>query len=276
MSSISLQEGDAFQSLQMVLQDEFGIVLGEQRGNSIAAKLKPVISEFSFDSLDALVSEMQNKDAVDLRNRVLDAITTYEDEWFSPSELFDLLDDYLLPDMIDSGRDSYRIWVVGASAGQLPYSLAMKIHQAANETRSSTQITIEATDVSSAVVHSAARGIYEESSLEGMQDAYRKRYMDEREGRWHVDDDIKSMVTFSACNLHEDFSDKGHFDLIVCLDVLVYFSVPVKTRILNNFATLLDPSGILIAGMNEPVLPFNSNFEMVRHQDGIFYRQIAD
>jgi chemotaxis methyl-accepting protein methylase len=57
--------------------------------------------------------------------------------------------------------------------------------------------------------------------------------------------------------------------------VLVYFSVPVKTRLLNAFAHLLDPSGILIAGMNEPVLPFNDNFDMVRHDAGIFYRQKA-
>ena len=276
MSSISLQEGGAYQSLQMVLQDEFGIVIGEERRNSISAKLNPVISEFSLDTLDALVDEMQNKDAVDLRNSVLHAITTYEDEWFEPEELFNLLDDYLLPDMLESGRKTYRIWVIGASAGQLPYSLAMKIHQAAKDAKSSTGITIEATDISDAVVHGAARGIFEETSMEGMQDAYRKRYMDEHAGRWQVSNDIKSMISFSTCNLHEDFSGKGHFDLIICLDVMVYFSVPVKTRLLDSFSTLLDPSGILIAGMNEPVLPFNDNFEMVRHDDGIFYRQKTD
>ena len=84
------------------------------------------------------------------------------------------------------------------------------------------------------------------------------------------------MTAFSTCNLLEDFEGKGHFDLIICLDVLVYFSVPVKAQLLESFANLLDPSGILIAGINEPVLPFNSNFDMVRHDAGIFYRQKAD
>jgi|GEM_PF-3285136 len=276
MSSISLQEGGAYQVLQMVLQDEFGIVIGEDRANSITEKLNPVLTEFSLGSLDALVDEIRNGDAVDLRNSVLHAITTREDAWFEPKELFDLLDDYLLPDMIGSGRDSYRIWVIGANAGQLPYSLAMKIKQAVKDSNSSTRVTIEATDVSDVVMHAAARGIYEKSSMEGMQEAYQKKYMDEQAGRWHVDDEIKSMIFFSTCNLHDDFEDKGHFDLILCLDVLAYFSVPVKTRLLDSFSNLLDPSGILIAGMNEPVLPFNSNFEMVRHADGIFYRQKAD
>lgn len=276
MSSISLEQGGAYQSLQMVLQDEFGIVIGEERKNSITAKLTPVITEFSLDSIDALVDEMQNKDSVDLRNSVLYAITAHEDAWFEPKELFNLLDDYLLAEILNAGRSNYRIWVIGSNAGQLPYSLAMKIHQAAKEANATTKVTIEATDISDAVVRNAARGIYQETSMEGMEDHYQKRYMDEQSGQWHVSEDIKSLVSFSSCNLLEDFEAKGHFDLIICLDVLVYFSVPVKAELLGSFSTLLDPSGILIAGMTEPVLPFNSNFDMVRHDAGIFYRQKAD
>jgi chemotaxis protein methyltransferase CheR len=276
MSSISLEEPGAYQSLQMVLQNEFGIVIGEERENTITAKLKPVISEFSLDSLQALVSEMQNKGSSKIKNGVLQAITSHEDAWFEPDELFNLLDDYLLPDMLKPGRDSYRIWVIGCNTGQLPYSLAMKIHQAGKQANAATSVTIEATDISEVAVNRAARGVFEEASMEGMVDPLKKKYMDQQSGQWRVIDDIKSMINFSTCNLLEDFEDKGHFDLIICLDVLLYFSVPVKAQLLESFSTLLDPSGILIAGMTEPVLPLNSNFDMVRHEDGIFYRQKTD
>ena len=276
MSSISLEQAGAFQSLQMVLQNEFGIVIGEERSNSITAKLNPVISEFSLASLDALVGEMQNKDSAKIRNGVLQAITSHEDEWFEPKELFNLLDDYLLADILNPSRDSYRIWVIGSNTGQLPYSLAMKIHMAAKQANTATRVTIEATDISDSLARFAARGSFEQASMEGMVDLYQRKYMDEQSGRWQVNDDIKSMINFSSCDLLEDFEDKGHFDLIICLDVLVYFSVSVKGKLLESFSTLLDPSGILIAGMNEPILPYNSNFEMVRHEDGIFYRQKAD
>lgn len=276
MSSISLEEGGAYQSLQMVLQDEFGIVIGEKRKNSITAKLNTVISEFSLGSLDALVGEMQKKDSVAIRNAVLQAITTHEDAWFEPKELFNLLDDYLLADIMKPGREKYRIWVIGSNAGQLPYSLAMKIHQALEHASAGTRVSIEATDISDSVVYSAAKGVFEQASMEGMLDQYQKTYMDEKSSQWHVNDDIKSMINFSTCNLLEDFEDKGHFDLIICLNVLVYFSLSVKTELLDSFSTLLDPSGILIAGLNEPVLPFNRNFDMVRHDAGIFYRQKDD
>ena len=273
MSSISLEEQSAYQTLQAVLQNEFGIVIGEERENSITAKLKPVISGFNLDSLQALVSEMQNEHSSKVRNGVLQAITSHEDAWFEPKELFNLLDDYLLPDILKPGRDSYRIWVIGCNKGQLPYSLAMKIFQAREQANAAASVTIEATDISELAVNSAARGVFEKVSMEGMVDPYRKKYMDEQSGQWRVNDDIKSMINFSTCNLLEDFEDKGHFDLIICLDVLVYFSFPVKAQLLESFSTLLDPSGILIAGMTEPVLPLNDNFDMVRHDAGIFYRQ---
>ena len=275
MSSIDSAAGGAYQSLQMFLQEEFGIVIGEERERSITAQLEPVISKYSLDSLQALVNEMQ-KDAVEIRNSVLQAITSHEDNWFEPKELFTLLDDYLLAEIVAAGRKRYRIWVIGSRSGQLPYSLAMKIQQAAQQANSSTRVTIEATDIDEVAVNAAARGVYNQASVEGMDDQFKRKYMDEESGQWHVNEDIKSMIDFSSCNLLEDFEDKGHFDLIICHDVLVYFSVPVKTRLLDSFASLLDPSGILVAGVSEPVLPFNDNFEMVRHEAGIFYRQKAD
>lgn len=275
MSSIDSAGGGAYQSLQMFLQEEFGIVIGEERERSITAQLEPVISKYGLDSLQALVNEMQ-KDAVHIRNSVLQAITSQEDDWFEPKALFTLLDDYLLAEIVDAGRKRYRIWVIGSRSGQLPYSIAMKIHQASQQANSSTRVTIEATDIDEAAVNAAVSGVYSQASLEGMDDQFMKKYMEEVSGQWHVNEDIKSIVDFSSCNLLEDFEDKGHFDLIICHDVLVYFSVPVKTRLLDSFATLLDPSGILVAGVSEPVLPFNDNFEMVRHEAGIFYRQKAD
>ena len=88
MSSIALEEGGAYQSLQMMLQDEFGIVIGEERRNAITAKLNPVMSAFSLDSLDALVDALRTRESGAIKNGILQAITAYETAWFSPKELF--------------------------------------------------------------------------------------------------------------------------------------------------------------------------------------------
>lgn len=273
MSSAPHEEGNAYQSLQLVLQQAFGIVIGEERQARITAVLKPVIAEFKLDTLDKLVDSLQQEGSTELRNAVLQAITQREDDWFSPFDLFNLLDVYLLPDMLETGRKNYRIWVISGGAGQLPYSLAMKIRDAINSSGSDTKVSIEATDISDAVVSNAAKGVFDQASMKGMQETYQQKYMDEKSGQWLVNDEIRGMVSFSTCNLLEDFDDKGYFDLIICLEVLAYFSLPVKKSLLSSFAKLLDPSGILIAGANEPIMPLDDNFEMVKHEAGTFYRQ---
>ena len=273
--SIAIEEGNTYQSLQMVLQDAFGVVIGEGSSNSIFAKLKPVMAEFDLDSLDVLIAELQKDASSSLKNSVLQAVTTHEDAWFSPPALFNLLDDYLLADILESGRSKYRIWVIGCRAGQLPYSLAMRIHQAGKKANSSTQVTIEATDATASAVSIAAKGAYEPTSMSGMTDDSRKKYMAEKSGLWRVNDDIRSMVSFAAANLRDNIEDKGRFDLIICHDVLVYFAYPVKTALVESFANLLDPSGILVSSLNEQDLPPNEYFDTVHHDSGIFYRQKA-
>jgi chemotaxis methyl-accepting protein methylase len=84
MSSIALEEGGAYQSLQMLLQDEFGVVIGEERKKSITAKLRPVMVAFNLDSLDALVDALRIEESAAIKNSILQAITAYEAEWFDP------------------------------------------------------------------------------------------------------------------------------------------------------------------------------------------------
>jgi chemotaxis protein methyltransferase CheR len=273
--SSALDESNVFQSLQLVLQDAFGVVIGEGRNRFVLAKLKSVMSEFGLASLEDLIAELKKNNPSQIKNRVLQAITAHEAAWFEPRDLFRLVDDYLMADMLESRRRNYRIWVIGCGSGPLPYSLAIAIQQARQELNSSTEVSIEATDVPATIVTSAEIGRYQSDALQGLPDVLKNKYMSQKSGMWEVNDDIKSMVNFSACHLLDDFEHMGHLDLIICLDVLIYFSMPIKTRLLESFAKLLDPSGILVAGLTEPVLPRNENFDMVRHEAGIFYRQKA-
>ena len=273
--SSALDESNVFQSLRLVLQDAFGVVIGEGRNRSVVSKLKAVMSEFGLASLEDLIAELRKNSTSPIKNRVLQTITAHESAWFEPKELFRLIDGYLLADMLESSRRNYRIWVVGCGTGPLPYSLAMTIQHARQEQNSSTNVSIVATDVPATLVSSAEIGRYQADALLGLPDVFKNTYMSQKSGMWEVNDEIKSMVSFSTCHLLDDFEHMGHFDLIICLDVLIYFSMPVKTRMLDSFARMLDPSGILVAALTEPVLPRNKNFDMVRHDAGIFYRQRA-
>jgi len=103
-----------------------------------------------------------------------------------------------------------------------------------------------------------------------------KKYLTGNEGLWEVDESLRSILHFTSCDLLGGATSMGDCDLIICPDELIYFSNGVKRGILEDFAQLLDPSGILIVGANEPVVPFCDRFELVNHESGTFYRQLPD
>ena len=98
--------------------------------------------------------------------------------------------------------------------------------------------------------------------------------MTRKNDEWEIEPSIRSMLHFKTCSLLDGIEDMGHFDLVICLDVLIYFSNGVKKRIIDALADVLDPSGILIVGANESVTPFSKRFELISHETGTFFRQL--
>jgi chemotaxis protein methyltransferase CheR len=271
MSAAAFEQNDGYQHLQLVLQDEFGIVLGDERRSFINARLQPVIDEFVTNDLHGLADRLSDAKSVKLRNAVLLAITSYTTIWFEPAELFALLADYVLPGLLD--RRSVRIWIIGCGSGALPYSVSMAVTEALKLAGRQLEVKIVTSDIDESVMAQAREAVYDQSSLRNLDENRMHKYMTAEGDNRRVKDDIRSRVTFSTCNLLDDFSGMGHFDVVICLDTLMYFSVAIKRHILDGIAGLLAPSGILLVGPNETVIPLSRDFDRVEIDAGVFYRQ---
>jgi chemotaxis protein methyltransferase CheR len=108
-----------------------------------------------------------------------------------------------------------------------------------------------------------------------LSDGYKKLYTaaGETSGSSIIKDKIRQRIKFSQCDLTEDFQSIGKMDLIICPEVLVYFSNGVKAGILKQFSSLLNTGGIFLTANNQVVTPFTDSFERVDHTAGVFYRQ---
>lgn len=274
MTTVSDDKVDEYQALLLALEEVFGVVVGEQKRSLMTTKFQSVMESFGIDSLAMLANRIRGEQSHQLRAAVLQAITSNDVSWFSYPEISGLLNDYLLPNAVNQNKNDYRIWVVGSGFGQLAYSLAMSIEEFKQNHGISNDFEIVATDISEDVVNQAAKGRYDEAMLEGLSAHYKKQYMLPEDEHWTVSPAIKSMVRFATCDLLEMIDGMGHFDLVVCPDVFIYFSTSVKRKILEEMARLLDPSGILLVGANEPVVSFTKHFERVNHDAGVFYRQL--
>jgi chemotaxis protein methyltransferase CheR len=82
---------------------------------------------------------------------------------------------------------------------------------------------------------------------------------------------VRSMVSFKPINLLESYTGLGSFDIVFCRNVLIYFSVAVKAKILQQIAAGLQKDGILFLGASESMSGLSTDFTMVRRPSGFFY-----
>ncbi|HIJ85785.1 MAG: chemotaxis protein CheR [Magnetococcales bacterium] len=177
--------------------------------------------------------------------------------------VFELIDQQVLPEIIDRkkrlGKKEIRVWSAGCCSGEEAYSIAMLIHDQVQGRTQGCACHIFATDIHSDTLEFARRGGYSRERLDTVKLGVFRRYFTELEGRFQVCDTIRDMVLFS----HHDLTAPGNatpadsifgtFDLILCRNVLIYFSQMSQEMILRKFHASLDDEGFLVLGEAEHI-----------------------
>jgi chemotaxis protein methyltransferase CheR len=276
MNSVSSATIEEYQTLLLAMQDVLGVVVTEEKRDLISERIDKVMNQYDITSLLELAERIRQNTDDGLNTLILEALSEHDSSWNVHLDLPRLLQMYVLPSLVESGHKKFRIWVAGCGKGQLPYSIAMNIAEYQQLHHLNTQFEIVATDISASDIEFADKGHYESAMLEGMSPTWQKKYMKSDDNGWVLKQSIRDMVKFSTCDLLLPVESMGHFDLIVCIDVLIYFSASIRSQILKDFAQLQDPSGMLIVGSGEAVMPFSQSYTRVAHDAGVFYRQVPN
>ncbi len=264
-----------YKDFRAFLENACGIVLGENKQYLVSSRLNRVVADFKLESVGELVAQLRRDSRSELRNRVVEAMTTNETSWFRDNHPFAALKDVILPELGKSRRNPVRIWSAACSSGQEPYSIAMTLHefQMGQPGALNADVQIVATDISPAVLQAAKAGRYDELSMaRGLSPERRKRYFQQHGQQWEVSPVIRSRVQFRDLNLLQSYALLGRFDVIFCRNVLIYFSSESKRDILTRMARALNPGGYLLLGGSESLAGVSDLFEMHRHLGGVIYR----
>ncbi len=257
------------------LEEACGIVLGENKHYLVTSRLNRLIKEFSFPTISAMLDTLALGTNAQLKERIIDAMTTNETSWFRDTYPYEILRHELLPQFAKKKPSALRIWSAACSTGQEAYSISMTIaeYQMANPGALSTFIEIVGTDISPTVLKMARDGIYDEINVvRGLSEERRNRFLVQQDDKWLVRDAIKAPTRFADLNLFGTYSLLGKFDIIFCRNVLIYFSSESKTDLLNRMAEVLNPGGYLILGGSESPTGYSPAYEMVRYDQGVIYR----
>lgn len=201
----------------------------------------------------------------ELMNEFLDRMTINVSEFYRNGKRWEVLQNKIFPLLLQSNK-RLKIWSAACSTGEEPYSLAMVL----SHYLPLSQVNILATDLDENVLQKAKLGLYPERSLAEVPKPVQEKYFDQEGQFYKVKDEIKRTVNFKKHNLLKD-QYEPNYDLIVCRNVMIYFTEEAKDQIYANFSKALRPGGILFVGSTEQIFnPAKYDFEV---EDTFFYRK---
>lgn len=271
--SVSNRAG--FLELAQYLSAASGIELDESKGYLLEARLQRIVQEQGCQSYLCLVEKARRDPSGKLRQVLVDAISTNETSFFREPQQFALLAHKLLPKHFEKRNPQRcRIWSAAAATGQEIYSVGIVLKEMLGSLERY-RIQLLGTDISSAALDRASRGLY--SPLEvsrGLSPERLKRYFLPKGNAWGINDEIRSLATFHRLNLLEPAPGIGMFDIVFCRNVSIYFSNANRTKLFSNLAAHLERGGVLIVSMTES-LGANPNPFVRREYRGVAYYELA-
>ena len=263
---------DDFEFISTLLKQRSGLVLTPEKSYLLESRLMPVARKHGLKGLDDLIEEVRSKADATMIVDVTEAMTTNESFFFRDNKPFDLFRDQILPPLIEARatQKSFRIFCAAASSGQEPYSLAMILKEQSVKL-AGWKIDIVGTDISTEILRKAENGLYSQFEVQrGLPVQMLVKYFEKKDEQWQIKQEIRDMVKYKEYNLLGDLKPLGHFDVVFCRNVLIYFDQETKGKVLAGIADMMPEDGTLFLGGAETVLGVSNRFQPVVGQRGIY------
>ena len=265
----------AARSLAGLLEQMTGQQLANARRWRIETALQPVMRKHDISSLDMLAG-LASQPGSALREDVVEALLNHETSFYRDLPVFKAIGDEVLPVLAEARARGkrLRIWSAGCSTGQEVYSLAFLFsNQKANW--DDWQIDVLGTDVSPQAIAQARNGTYSQFEVQrGLPIGDLIARFDQEGDDWRIRSALKARINFAVHNLL-DTPPAGRYDLILCRNVLLYFSAERGRAVLDRLASAIAPDGMLILGAGETLIGQTDAFTPDPHLRGIYRPQLS-
>lgn len=232
-------------SLEKWIFNEFRIDISAYKSNQMNRRLTNLMGRCGAESVNEYIKMLEK--SPELKQKLVDFITINVSEFFRNKELFDDLEDKIASILLKN-KSRLKIWSAACSNGAEPYSLAIIMDRLTPGVRHG----ILATDIDATILEAARKGEYEANDIKNVDRLTLQKYFKIEGNKYKLNDDIKSRVQFKKHDLVLDQYESG-FDLIVCRNVVIYFTQEVKDTIYKKFYDSLNDGGLLFVGATESI-----------------------
>lgn len=227
------------------------IDLNAYKERQMKRRIDTLIDKHGIKGYDKYVQALKKDKA--LFEEFVNYITINVSEFYRNPEQWKIMDEQIIPELIGRFGKNLRVWSAACSTGDEPYSLVMALSRHIPLG----QIKIIATDLDKQVIAKAKQGLYADRSVASVPQDLKKRYFTQVGPSYKISDEIKARVEFREHNLLKDtYPSDCH--LIVCRNVLIYFTEEAKDEVFAKFFKSLKTGGVLFIGSTEQIINYRT------------------
>ncbi|HSN16006.1 MAG TPA: CheR family methyltransferase, partial [Anaeromyxobacteraceae bacterium] len=205
----------------------------------------------------------------------VDLLTTNETYFWREPQQLRAFERELVPMLAASleAQRSLRVLSAGCASGEEAYTIAAILRDSGRF--AGWKVEVVGVDINRRVLEAARIGAYRDHAFRASDSERMRRWFRFRAGRWIVDDELRRTVRFEAANLVEPGSldALGRFDAIFCRNVMIYFDLPARQRVLRGLHRILRGGGFLLLGHAESLLNVTADFELFHLEEEMVYRK---
>ncbi|MBI4685299.1 MAG: protein-glutamate O-methyltransferase CheR [Nitrospirae bacterium] len=267
---------DVFRLLRDSIKDYCGIYFDDNSKYLLEKRLSKRVRSHSLEDFrDYYRLLLYDKKKGEEFAFIVDVLTVNETYFFREMNQLRTLSEEILPELKDKNRGArkIRIWSAGCSTGEEPYTIAMLILE--HGYFLGWDIEILGSDINQRVLQYARRGVYRKNSFRTTDEYFMKKYFTKEDNLYIINDNAKRFVNFSCLNLLDPFKIKfvGNMDVILCRNVLIYFDLDSRKKVIHSFHERLVDGGYLLMGHAESIMNISTAFTLKHFKNDMVYQK---
>jgi chemotaxis protein methyltransferase CheR len=278
--NFALKKGE--KELLDVINRRLGIVVNDNQINDIRKIVDNYCEKFNYSPADYLVALGSAHIDSTIFKELVASITIGETYFFRDKKQMDLLKNTILPDIIHTKRTkknlSLRIWSAGCASGEELYTIIIMLNELLPDI-ANWKLSLLGTDINTAVLQKALRGVYSEWSMRSISDNHKGKWFEKHKTSYYLNKSVIKKARFTYLNLTEDkypamINGTNAQDLIICRNVLIYFDEKHVAEIMKKLGHCLVDGGFLLLGASDPINYANSNLMILDDYGKLFSNRI--
>lgn len=253
-----------FEEVRQIVYQKCGINLTPGKEELVKSRLTKRLQVLALNNFAEYLQFVKQDTSGTELAQMLDVLTTNKTYFYRESAHFDYLCQEILPHL---RQPKLRIWSAGCSSGEEPYTIALLLREHLKNI-DQYDVRILATDLSMRVLETAQKAIYSADTLSELPPTLLQKYFTLAPGAagrtYCVNDNVRKLVKFARLNLLAEWPMKGPFDVIFCRNVMIYFDLVTRQRLVQRYWQLLAPGGRLFIGHSESLNGINHQFRYIQ------------